>query len=169
MLHRPTASVLFGHDASYLLVGGLGDMRSSIARLLVRLRARYPYLMSRFGDRTSAAQMLRRESKAHGTEITVYCCDVARKINTGDQSNDYTVGIPPCEGVFQGAMALRDILCEKTSRRQWNKLLLPRLSDAITFINFKDVPAQYCVASGLKAVTIDLGIMCDVVSISEQG
>ncbi len=201
VLHRPTASVVLDPHSSYLLVGGLGGIGRSLARLLVRLGARYLCFMSRSGDKSTEAQMLVRELQAHGIGIKVYPCDIANKIDLAENLKDYAANMPPCKGVFQCAMALRDTLFEKMSHKQWTESLRPKVQGSwnlhsllpadlefyITFSSFagifgnrtqanyaagsayEDALAKYRVARGLKAVTIDLGIMRDVGVIAEQG
>ena len=201
VLHRPASSIALEPHASYLLVGGFGGIGRSLARLLVRLGARYLCFMSRSGDKSTEAQMLVRELKSRGIEIRVYCCDIANKIDLAENFKDYTACMPTCKGVFQCAMALRDTLFEKMSHRQWIESLRPKVQGSwnlhsllpaeldfyITFSSFagifgnrtqanyaagcayEDALAHYRVACGLKAVTIDLGIMRDVGVIAEQG
>ena len=201
VLHRPTASVSLKPHASYLLVGGFGGIGRSLARLLVRLGARYLCFMSRSGDGSTEARMLIRELKERGIEIKVYRCDVANQIDLAEKFKDYTASMPTCKGVFQCAMALRDTLFATMSHKQWTESLRPKVQGSwnlhslvptdldfyITFSSFagvfgnrtqanyaaasayEDALAHYRVARGLKAVTIDLGIMRDVGVIAEQG
>ncbi|MCJ1354257.1 MAG: hypothetical protein MMC33_004244 [Icmadophila ericetorum] len=201
VLHRPTASLELSPHASYLLVGGFGGIGRSLAHLLVRLGARYLCFISRSGDKSTEAQMLVRDLRTHGIEIKVYCCDIANKDNLTETFADYTASMPPCKGVFQCAMALRDTLFEKMSHKQWTESLRPKvqgtwnlhsllpqeLDFCIIFSSFagifgnrtqsnyaaggayEDALAHYRASRGLKAVTIDLGIMRDVGIIAEQG
>lgn len=201
VVRRPKASVTLNPNASYLLVGGFGGIGRSIAHLLVRLGARYLCFISRSGAKSAEAEVLVRELEASGVKIRVYSCDIARMEDLAETFKDYTASMPPCKGVFQCAMALRDTLFERMSHKQWTESLQPKVQgswnlhslipqelDFCIFLSsftgifghrsqsnyaaggtYEDALAHYRVSRGLKAVTIDLGIMRGVGVLAEQG
>ncbi|KAL8830784.1 MAG: hypothetical protein Q9191_001239 [Dirinaria sp. TL-2023a] len=201
VLRRPKTSVALNPDASYLLVGGLGGIGRSLAHLLVRLGARYLCFISRSGAKSREAQTLVRELEALGVKIRVYSCDIVHMKDLAKTFKDYAANMPPCKGVFQCAMALRDTLFERMSHKQWTESLQPKVQgswnlhslmpqelDFCIFLSsfvgifghrtqsnyaaggtYEDALAHYRVSRGLKAVSIDLGIMRDVGVLAEQG
>ena len=201
VLHRPKASMALNPHASYLLVGGFGGIGRSLAHLLVRLGARHLCFISRSGAKSPEAEVLVRELEALGVKIRVYSCDIAHMEDLAETFKDYAASMPPCKGVFQCAMALRDTLFERMSHKQWIESLQPKVQgswnlhslmpkelDFCIFLSsftgifghrtqsnyaaggtYEDALAHYRVSRGLKAVTIDLGIMRGVGVLAEQG
>ena len=201
VLYRSKASVALNPLASYLLVGGLGGIGRSLARLLVRLGARYLCFIGRSGAKSVEAQTLVQELEASGVKTRVHSCDIANKKDLAKAFEDCAATMPPFRGVFQCAMALHDTLFERMSYDQWTKSLQPKVHgswnlhtlipqelDFFIFLSsfvgifghrtqsnyaagatYEDALAHYRVLHGLKAVTIDLGIMRDVGVIAERG
>jgi NAD(P)-dependent dehydrogenase (short-subunit alcohol dehydrogenase family) len=91
-------------DATYLLVGGLGGIGSSIARRLVALGARHLVFISRTAASPSKVQAnVVRELENAGTQVVLKSCDVANRV----ELVAVLASLPPIRGVIQAAMVLR--------------------------------------------------------------
>ncbi|KAL1963672.1 hypothetical protein VTN77DRAFT_7876 [Rasamsonia byssochlamydoides] len=126
---RAPPSVQLACDATYLLVGGLGGLGRSLARLFVRLGARRLCFLSRSGAAGPETQALLRELEKQQPGVRTLVC-------TGDVSDPETVAaavqkcadtLGPVRGVVQCAMVLRDVLFEKMSHDQWIQSTRPKV------------------------------------------
>lgn len=123
------------HDASYLVVGGVGGIGRSIAHWLVDHGARNLILLSRSaGDldleknqHTDGALFV-QELRAMGCRVMPVSCDVslASELATALRGCE-DAGLPPVRGVVQGAMLLRDAIFEQMTLAEWHGGLRPKL------------------------------------------
>ena len=201
LLRRRIRSLQLDHNATYLLVGGLGGLGRSLARLLADSGALSLCFISRSGSKSQAAQKLMRELENRNVQTHICSCDIANQKALSSTLERCSSTMPPIKGVFQCAMVLQDSLFERMTHEQWTTSLRPKVqgtwnlhnsiphnldffitlsSFAALFGNrsqsnyaaagaYQDALAHYRRARGLKAVTVDLGVMRDVGVIAEQG
>lgn len=118
-------AILGGAAASYLITGGTGGLGRSIARWLAREGARYIVLASRSGTSQKGVQKLLEELRGKEVKVVVAKCDVADQAQVQKLISECQSILPPIKGEFHGAMALRDVLLEKTSFTDWNLEIKP--------------------------------------------
>ena len=113
--------------ATYLLIGGLGGLGRSLARLLVGSGARHLCFISRSGPTSDSAQKLVEELQKRNVQIITYSCDIACSSSLESAILKCTSNMPPIKGVFQCAMVLQDSLFERMSYEQWTTSLRPKV------------------------------------------
>ncbi|KAJ5762185.1 uncharacterized protein N7511_005567 [Penicillium nucicola] len=116
----PTKAPSLSSEGSYLIVGGLGGIGKLLARALVNRGARHLILMSRSAGSSSFENQLFVESLiAEGANVILKSCDVANKIELTKALVECASSLPPIKGVIQGAMVLRDSICEDMSHADY--------------------------------------------------
>ena len=201
VLRRGHAPLKLDHDATYLLVGGLGGLGRSLALLLADSGAGHICFLSRSGGTSPTARRLIQELEDRNVHIKAYSCDISKESSLASVLKTCSEEMPPIRGVFQCAMVLQDTLFERMSYDQWTTSLSPKvtgtwnlhtllpssLSFFITLSSFaalfgnrtqsnyaaagayQDALSHYRRKMGLKAVTVDLGVMRDIGVIAEKG
>lgn len=115
-------------SGSYLLVGGLGGLGRSLARLFVQLGARRLCFLSRSGAESSEAGALIEELESqHGVRVLVCKGDVADAVTVARVVQQCTSILGPIQGVVQCAMVLRDGLFERMTHAQWTESTRPKV------------------------------------------
>ncbi|OAA35189.1 Beta-ketoacyl synthase [Metarhizium rileyi] len=123
---RPDLSL--GDSGAYLLVGGLGGLGRSLARLLVHLGARRLCFLSRSGAKSSEAQALVQELELqHRVRVLVCQGDVSDSDTVARVVQQCTTTLGPIRGVVQCAMILRDGLFERMTHEQWTESTRPKV------------------------------------------
>ncbi|KAJ5103216.1 hypothetical protein N7532_003745 [Penicillium argentinense] len=172
-------TTLFRSDASYLLIGGLGGIGSTIALWMADQGARNLVLVNRSGLATEASHSLVRDLSDKGVRQMFL---------------DILWGAPPVRGIVHGAMILKDVHIEKMTSYDYFEVLRPRyngtwnlhrhapadldfflmLSSISGVIGnatqaayaagsaFMDSFAAYRNTLGLPAISLDLGTVTDV-------
>jgi NADP-dependent 3-hydroxy acid dehydrogenase YdfG/aryl carrier-like protein len=114
-------------DRTYLLVGGLGGLGRSLARMLVGLGARNLAFISRSGASSADSRAVVDELVQLGASVRAYQADITDM----DALNQVLVrcsgDLPPIKGVFQLAMLLRDSLYETMTHPQWVEATGPKI------------------------------------------
>lgn len=202
VIRRPQDTLKLDPASTYLLVGGLGGLGRSLARMLVDSGARNLAFVSRSGAISHEARAIVDELVKRAVNLRVYCVDVAEESSFQHAMRLCAKELPPIKGVFQMAMVLQDALFENMTHEQWTACTRPKIqgtwnlhhfqheheldffvilsSCASVFGNkgqanyaaacaFQDQLAHYRRTRGLKAVSVDLGIMRDVGVLSEKG
>ncbi|KAF2766946.1 KR-domain-containing protein [Teratosphaeria nubilosa] len=187
-------------NATYMLVGGLGGLGRSIARLLARHGARHICFVSRSGVRAgSQGERLIRDLEQQGLHVDAHAVDIGDHNALQCVFAGYKEHGPPLRGVIQCAMALHENLFGGMSVDQWKQALWPKvqgtwnlhvlmpkdldffviLSSFIALIGnvgqsnygaacaYQDSLAEFRRQEGLKAMSIDLGIMGEVGVVAE--
>lgn len=184
------------HDASYLLVGGLGGIGRSIASWFVRNGAKSLVFLSRSGD-SKMHEDFCKELRLRGCKVQVFQGSVA---NAEDVKRAVAEACAPIRGVVNLSMALQDRAIDTMSYEDWYTAIRPKvdgtwnLHDALSsdldfFVlfsstsglvgqygqanyaaanTFLDAFVQYRHAQGLAASVIDLGVMEDVGYVAES-
>ncbi|KAJ4361269.1 hypothetical protein N0V95_002038 [Ascochyta clinopodiicola] len=125
---QPSALRLSLHsDATYILVGGLGGLGRSLAKLLVLRGARNLCFLSRSGAATKDAQRLVTELEQAGVRVKVAKCDVANAIAVDAVVKDCNEQLGAVRGVIQCAMVLRDGLFQNMKYRDWVESTQPKI------------------------------------------
>ncbi|KAJ5087235.1 polyketide synthase [Penicillium angulare] len=114
-------------NATYLLVGGLGGLGRSLARLLVSNGARNIACISRSGNDSPLAPALRQELSDKGVRVEIYACDVSDERGMKRVLSQCAEEMPPIRGVVQSAVVLNDALFENMTLEQWNNGIRPKV------------------------------------------
>ncbi|ROW12025.1 hypothetical protein VPNG_05286 [Cytospora leucostoma] len=140
-------------NASYLLVGGVGGVGSSVAHWMVSHGARNVILLSRSAGTSSKSRNLVEELEA-GCRVKAISCDVsnAEDLAAALQSC-IRDGLPPVRGIIQGAMVLEDSILEHMSISSWRTAIQPKVAGTWNLHNMFD-----------KADELDFFIMLSSIS-----
>ncbi|KAJ5155838.1 polyketide synthase [Penicillium capsulatum] len=114
-------------NATYLLVGGLGGLGRSLAKLLVANGARNIAFISRSGNASANAKPLMQELSDQGASATIYACDVTDEQGMREVLGRCEKDLPPIRGVVQAAAVLNDTLFENMTVDQWNHTVQPKI------------------------------------------
>ena len=95
------------HASTYILVGGLGGIGRSIARVLTERGAKHLVFLSRSGSSHPEARSLLEEFQHQGVLATAISVDVAQKSQLEAVINKIKQHFPPIKGVIHCAMDLR--------------------------------------------------------------
>ncbi|PNP38755.1 hypothetical protein TGAMA5MH_09320 [Trichoderma gamsii] len=114
-------------NSTYVLVGGLGGIGRSIAKMLADKGARHFVFLSRSGNTRPEAQALLDELKEQGVSSTVTAVDVADKAQLEVALNKVKQSSPPIKGMINCAMDLKDGIYNNMTAKDWNLSLRPKL------------------------------------------
>ncbi|KAL8668446.1 MAG: hypothetical protein Q9168_006926, partial [Polycauliona sp. 1 TL-2023] len=118
-------------DATYLITGGTGGIGRSLARWMAAEGAKSIILASRSGHTTEEVPLLVQELENIGTRVVVETCDITSERDVEQLiSCPVARGLPPIAGVIHGAMVLQDVLFEKSTIDDFNKVTAPRVKGA---------------------------------------
>ena len=95
------------HDATYVLIGGLGGIGRSVTRLLVQRGARHLVFLSRSAASRPEARALLDEVHAQGVQAKAFAVDVAEKSQLEPVIKDVKQSFPAIKGLIHCAMDLR--------------------------------------------------------------
>ncbi|MEM9017549.1 MAG: SDR family NAD(P)-dependent oxidoreductase, partial [Verrucomicrobiota bacterium] len=99
---------LFPRQRSYLISGGTSGFGLKLAQWMIENGARHLVLISRRGSSSPQLKEWMREPLPEGVEIHVESCDVADFAAIRELVDRIGKEIPPLDGVFHAAMALKD-------------------------------------------------------------
>lgn len=130
--HTPVSSRVLNplsldENATYLLVGGLGGLGRSLARLLVTNGARNIAFISRSGNASANAKPLMQELLGQGVLVNMFACDVSDEQGMKQVLSQCEKDMPPIRGVVQAAAVLNDTLFENMTVDQWNHTVRPKV------------------------------------------
>ncbi|PHH63522.1 hypothetical protein CDD81_5803 [Ophiocordyceps australis] len=146
-------SVQISASGSYLLVGGLGGLGRSLARLLVSLGARNLCFLSRSGADSSEARSLMHELEAHhGVKLLVCQGDVCDAAAVGQAVQRCVSALGPIQGVVQCAMVLRDGLFARMTHSQWLESTRPKVQGTWNLHRHVPDPAFFLTLSSFSGV-----------------
>lgn len=184
------------HDASYLLVGGLGGVGRSIASWFVRNGARNLVFLSRSG-RSAGHEDFCKELEVMGCKVQVFEGSVADAEVVNRAAAE---ACAPIRGVMNLSMALQDRAIDSMSYQDWYTPIRPKVDGTWNLHNalgrdldffvlfsstsglvgqygqanyaaantFLDAFVQYRHGQHLAASVIDLGVMEDVGYVAES-
>ncbi|CAG8971039.1 hypothetical protein HYALB_00005277 [Hymenoscyphus albidus] len=172
--------------ATYLFVGGLGGLGRSLAKQFVASGAQNIAFLSRSGGTTLQVKAVIAELSAMGVQIKAYSCDIADSSSFQAAMAECAQDLPPVKGVIQMAMILRNIVQGTWNLHEYFNRELPL--DFMIFYSsssgiygypsqaqyaagntYQDALAHYRRSQGLKAISVNLGIMRDVSVFAESG
>ncbi|OLN81058.1 Lovastatin diketide synthase LovF 20 [Colletotrichum chlorophyti] len=115
-------------DSTYLLVGGLGGLGRSLARLLFNSGARNLAFISRSGASKGDSRTLLDELSQRGAFVKAYRADVADATSLRSAlASSCLQDLPPIKGVLQLAMLLSDSPFETMTHDQWVESTRPKI------------------------------------------
>ncbi|TWU77398.1 putative PKS-like protein biosynthetic cluster [Metarhizium rileyi] len=114
-------------NSTYVLVGGLGGIGRSIAKMLAEQGARHLVFLSRSGNTRPESQALLEELQGRGVSSTVTAVDVADKAQLEAALNNVKQSCPPIKGMIHCAMDLKDGIYSNMTAKDWNLSLRPKL------------------------------------------
>ena len=125
----PSAPTQFQFDpqVSYMLVGSLGGLGTSIAQRMVDRGAKSIILVSRSGAQKPETIQTVDELIAEGARVAVFACDVVDRSRLTAVIEECINTLPPIRGVVQAAMNLRDAVFENMSAKDWTASLRPKV------------------------------------------
>ncbi|PYI24170.1 KR-domain-containing protein [Aspergillus violaceofuscus CBS 115571] len=186
----PTAH--FREDATYLLVGGLGDLGRAIATWMVDMGARSLVFLSRHAGARPEHEAFLSELRDQGCHAEVVSGDV---LSVNDIGRAVKQAPHPIRGVIQLAWVLKDAMFVDQSIEDWRAVLAPRVqgtwnlhtvlsayeldffllmnscsgisgqhgqSSYVAASTFLDSFAVYRRGLGLPATAVDLGVVTDI-------
>lgn len=114
-------------NATYLLIGGLGGLGRSLARLLVSNGAQNIAFISRSGDASALAAPLKQELSEKGVRTKIYACDISDEQGMKRVLGQCAEEMPPIRGVLQSAAVLNDAVFENMTLDEWNNSIRPKV------------------------------------------
>ncbi|KAK8018590.1 hypothetical protein PG991_007780 [Apiospora marii] len=169
------------NNSTYLVCGGLGGLGKAIARWLVTRGARHLILMSRRGTKTPGAPDFIAELASNGVRVEAVACDAANGSSVRSVlSSCSDRGMPPIKGCIQAAMVMTETLFSQMDHEAWESARGPKveaswnlhqeLPEGLDFFimlssvmgnTYQDALAQYRVAHGQAAASLDIGGVVD--------
>jgi zearalenone synthase (highly reducing iterative type I polyketide synthase) len=116
---RSPAPPLNLEQGVFLLVGGMGGLGRSIARMLASHGARKLCFLSRSAGTSPSAQSLLDELAEQGVQTRVVACDVSDATSLAAALDQCKTELGPVRGVFQCAAVLRDALFANMTYADW--------------------------------------------------
>lgn len=115
-------------EGVYVLVGGLGGLGRSLAKMLIADGARKLCFLNRSGANSTQGQAFLAELSEQGVQALVLASDVSSASSLGtalSQAESELNG--PIRGCFQCAMVLRDVLFENMTYADWVQSTRPKI------------------------------------------
>jgi acyl transferase domain-containing protein/NADPH:quinone reductase-like Zn-dependent oxidoreductase/NADP-dependent 3-hydroxy acid dehydrogenase YdfG/aryl carrier-like protein len=115
-------------DGVYVLVGGMGGLGRSLAKMLVSDGARKLCFLNRSRNLSKSGEQLLAELREKSIESLVISCDVSSASSLESaisQAESELSG--PIRGCFQCAMVLRDVLFENMTYTDWIESTRPKV------------------------------------------
>ncbi|KAK2032980.1 KR-domain-containing protein [Colletotrichum zoysiae] len=125
-------------DATYLLVGGLGGLGRSLAKLLISSGARNIAFLSRSGASSKESSAIIDELNDRGVNVHSYLADIADHLSLRSALACCSKDLPPIRGVFQMAMLLRDSPFETMTHTQWVESTRPKIQGTLNLHEYFD-------------------------------
>ncbi|CAG7949237.1 unnamed protein product [Penicillium olsonii] len=114
-------------SGTYILIGGLGGIGRSIAKVLAERGAKTLIFLSRSGSSNPEARSFLEEFQHVGILATAIAVDVAEKAQLQAVIERIHHNFPPIKGVIHCAMDLRDGIYSNMSVDDWHLSLRPKL------------------------------------------
>ncbi|ATY60317.1 Beta-ketoacyl synthase [Cordyceps militaris] len=114
-------------DATYALVGGLGGLGKSIAKLLVANGAKYLAFLSRSGAASSRSARFLQNLSEQGVTCKAFSIDICDQAALQDLLRAaVTATMPPIVGVFHCAAVIKDAVFENMTYDNWSSAFNPK-------------------------------------------
>jgi NAD(P)-dependent dehydrogenase (short-subunit alcohol dehydrogenase family)/acyl carrier protein len=133
-----------------LITGGLGGLGAQVARRLAELGAEHLLLTGRRGAETPAAQELRAELTANGTEVTIVAADVADRDALAALLADHRL-----TGVVHAAGVLDDGVLDALTPQRLDTVFAAKVGGALNLDDLtRDHPLDFFVLFSSLAGTV---------------
>ena len=107
VFHPNGSQGLLKHDASYLLVGGLGGLGRSIASWMLQNGARNFIMLSPSGLTKAKSREAVSMLQDRGARVAVFKCDIANISDLDTALEESSKGMPPIRGMIHTAMVFK--------------------------------------------------------------
>ncbi|KAI3316791.1 reducing type I polyketide synthase [Xylariaceae sp. AK1471] len=125
---RPRELALLHPEATYMVVGGLTGIGTSVAKLLVDRKAKTLLLVSRNATSRPEAISMTNEFATLGCRVVVKNCDVGNMSALRALVDEcYKAGMPAIKGIVHSGMVLQDSILERMTWTQWQSAVNPKL------------------------------------------
>lgn len=119
--------VRLSREATYIVVGGLGDVGWATCQLLARLGAGNIVTLGRSKPLDGKLAHLSAELEAHGARLFVKQADVKNREQLEAIASWCRQTLPPVRGVFHSAMVLNDRPLEIMTAAEWRTACEPKV------------------------------------------
>lgn len=113
-------------DATYVLIGGLGGLGKSVARLMVDRGARHLLFLSRSGAKTEDDIEFLHSLSVRGVAARALAVDICERAAL-EQALANT-GMPPIKGAIQCAAVIADAVWETMTYEEWSVATRPKMT-----------------------------------------
>ena len=123
----------FRHDATYMLVGGLGGLGKAIASWMASYGAKNLMFLSRSAGKSQEHQTFAKELNLMGCSTQFFAVDIADSAAVKDIVSHTSL---PIAGAMHMAMVLADRGIFDMNLETWNKAVGPKIQGALNLHNF---------------------------------
>jgi NAD(P)-dependent dehydrogenase (short-subunit alcohol dehydrogenase family)/acyl carrier protein len=139
------ANGLFGHEATYLISGGLGALGLKCASWMVDQGARHIALAGRAYAGEKAREVL-DSLRRKGTQIRVFRTDVSNKGQVSELVAGIASTMPPLRGIVHAAGVLDDGILLHQDWQRFARVMAPKVDGAWNLhVLTKDMPLDFFV------------------------
>ncbi|KAH8680684.1 type I polyketide synthase [Xylariales sp. PMI_506] len=129
VVSRPKDISLDNPDATYLVVGGLGGIGRAVAEWMIEKGARNILIVSRHATSHPDVESLSLKGAKSRCSIHFHNCDIADEASLVGLLGEWErAGLPPIQGLVNGAMVLDDTIFERMSFEQWCHAVQPKIN-----------------------------------------
>ncbi|KAI0599931.1 hypothetical protein F4775DRAFT_591035 [Biscogniauxia sp. FL1348] len=141
-------------EASYIVVGGLGDIGKRLCQLLARLGAKHIITLSRRNLENDVREAIQDDICRLGAEIHIVKCDITDKSSIESAAALCRDTMPPVKGIIHGGMILRDHPLEKMELIDYTTCLGPKVTGTINLHDGFSSPSLdfFIVLSSVSAI-----------------
>ncbi len=141
------AEELFEHDATYLITGGSSGFGLEVAKWMVRYGARTLVLLSRSGPKTDSEKNDVETLRKEGVNVVDARADISVEDDVIRVIGQIRSELPPLKGVIHGAMVLHDAFIRELDRKDFEKVLRPKMIGAwLLHQNTRDCPLDHFIS-----------------------
>ncbi|TPX16490.1 uncharacterized protein E0L32_003784 [Thyridium curvatum] len=123
-----TFSNILRADGTYLIIGGTGGIGRSITRWIFNKGAKNIVLVSRSASPSAKVKELIEEGKTQGINVCIHACDVSDQGRVQAMVAELGKSLPPIRGMIHSAMVLDDVLFEKMTFDQWDRVVQSKVA-----------------------------------------
>ncbi|MBB5895104.1 SDR family NAD(P)-dependent oxidoreductase [Kutzneria kofuensis] len=152
---QPTGTSTWDTEGTVLITGGTSGLGAIIARHLATQGVTKLALVSRRGAKAPEAAALTEELTALGAEVTVFACDVTKRVDLAKVIRK----IPDLTGVVHAAAVVDNGLIDALTAEQVDKVLRPKVDAAWHLHELtKDLPlTQFVLFSSAGGIVLAAG------------
>ncbi|KAJ5618162.1 hypothetical protein N7537_003276 [Penicillium hordei] len=117
---------LFGANASYILVGGLGGIGREVAFWMAQNGAKSLIFVNRSGLSKYQSQVTVKSLVEKGIQVTTRACDISDETEVQRMLHNLSYCAPPIRGLIQAAMVLKDVHIENMRLDEYRDVMGPK-------------------------------------------